>query len=230
MISSKSLKILLFFTFVFFSSCKFWQNSSNSNSNTESNNAPEIISEIPFSTKEPENYQAEMVEKLEDNEETKIFIARSGQRFFVRNNNFATLRIDANNSLSVNFNQKIYAEIQTKTSASKENSGETLQDFLTTEWLNQKTEGKFENLGDENGLTKYRVKFEASEALIFVNENFKLPVRQEFYSLEGEEKILRMTIELQNLKLQADESLFEIPKDFRKVSIEEFRQSLKGND
>ena len=104
-------------------------------------------------------------------------------------------------------------------------STETLQSFLTNEWLNQKTDAKFENLGDENGLTKYRATFEASETLIFVDENFKLPVRQEFYSVEGENRILMYSTAIQNLKLKADESFFEVPKDFRKVSLAEFEQA-----
>ncbi len=226
MISSKSLKFLLFFTLVFCSSCKFWQTPSNSNTNTAPNNAPEIVSEIPFLTKEPENYQAEIVEKIEDNDERRISIARSGSRFSYRFGDIGVRQIDANKLIRINFAEKIYVEEETKSNIGNGDLGETLNDFLTTEWLNQKTEGKFEKLDDENGLTKYRVGFEASEALIFVNENFKLPVKQEFYSIENEQRILRTTIELQNLKLQVDESLFEIPKDFRKVLMKEFLLSF----
>lgn len=224
MISSKSLKILFLFTLVCASSCKYWQPSSNSNSSTEPNNLPEVVSEIPFSTKEPEVFQAEIISKNEGEEE-KTFIARSTGRFFTRNGDLATLQIEPNKSFLINFAKKIYVENVGKTSTKSETSGETLNDFLTTEWLNQKTAANFENLGTENGLNKYRVVFEASESLILVDENYKIPVRQEFYSVEGETKNLIYSIELQNLKLIADESLFEVPKDFRKVSIEEFRKS-----
>lgn len=226
MISSKSLKFLLFFTLVFCSSCRFWQNNSNSNTQTRQIDAPEIVSEIPFSTKEPEIFQAEIITKNEGTEE-KTLIARKNGRFFSRKNDLAILQTEANKSFLINFAKKIYVENVGKTSTKLETTGETLNDFLTTEWLNQKTDTKFESLGTENGLSKYRATFEASESLIFVDENYKIPVRQEFYSVEGETKTLVYSIELQNLKLIADEQLFELPKDFRKVSSEEFR---KNND
>lgn len=226
MFSSKSLKFILIFTLACASSCKYWQNSANSNSQATPNTTPEIAeiqSEIPFSTKEPEIYQAEIIIKNEG-EEDKTFIAKSKGRFFSRNGDVATLQMDANKSFLINFAKKIYVENIGKSAAKIENSGETLNDYLTTEWLNQKTEAKFESLGIENGLSKYRTSFEASETLIFVDENLKIPVRQEFYSIEGETKNLTYSIELQNLKLIADESLFEVPKDFRKISIEEFNK------
>lgn len=227
MFSSKSLKFILIFTLVCASSCKYWQNSANSNSQATPNTTPEIAdiqSDIPFSTKEPETFQADIIIKNEG-EEDKIFIAKSQGRFFSRNGDVATLQTEANKSFLINFAKKIYVENIGKSAAKVESSGETLNDYLTTEWLNQKTEAKFESLGAENGLSKYRVIFESSESLIFVDENYKIPVRQEFYSIEGETKTLTYLIELQNLKLIADESLFEVPKDFRKVTIEEFRKN-----
>ncbi len=225
MISSKSFKVLLFFTLVCVSSCRYWQTSSNSNSNTATPTPEiaEINSEIPFATKEPAIFQAEIIIKNEGEEE-KSFIARSNGRTLSKNGDIGTLQINANKSFLINFAKKIYVENTGKTAIQPDNAAETLNDFLTTEWLNQKNETKFENLGVENGLSKYRATFENSESLIFVDENYKIPVRQEFYSIEGEAKNLVYSIELQNLKLIADEQLFEIPKDFRKVSIEEFNK------
>jgi hypothetical protein len=223
MISSKPLKILLLFTLVFCASCQFWQNSSNSNSSYHSPEIAEFESEIPFTTKEPETFQAEIIIKNEDPEE-RIFIARSNGRLLTKNGDVATLQIDANKSFLINFAKKIYVEIVGKTSGKIDNSGETLNNFLTTEWLNQKTETKFESLGTENGLSKYRAVFEASESLILVDENYKIPVRQEFYSVEGETKNLIYSTELQNIKLVAEEQFFEIPKDFQKVSLEDFKK------
>ncbi len=225
MISSKSLKFIMLFTLVCASSCKYWQNSTNSNSNTapKQPEIAEIQSEIPFATKEPETFQAEIIIKNEGEEE-KTFIAKNKGRFFTRNGDIATLQIDTNKSFLINFAKKIYVENVGKSATKIDNSGETLNDFLTTEWLNQKTDAKFENLGVANGLSKYRVSFEASESLIFIDENYKIPVRQEFYSIEGDAKNLLYSMELQNIKLIADEQFFEIPKDFRKVTIEEFNK------
>jgi hypothetical protein len=90
----------------------------------------------------------------------------------------------------------------------------------------------FENLGAENGLTKYRVRLkdmpkDASETLIYIDENLKIPVKQEFYTINGEQKILVFSMELRNLKLQTDDKLFELPKDYRKVSSNEFQKAIR---
>jgi hypothetical protein len=220
MFSTKPLNLVLFFTLILCSSCSFFQNSSNSNSANQT--VSESNSDAFFPTKEPENYQLEIVVKSDDDEE-KTLIAKSRERFFSISNDIATLKIDANKSYLINFDKKIVAENLTPTTTYSE-SAETLQSFLTTEWLNQKTDAKFENLGVENGLTKYRATFEASESLIFVDENFQLPMRQEFYSVNGDERILMYSSEIQNLKLLADESFFQVPIDFRKVSVAEFNE------
>lgn len=229
MFAAKYFKYLIIFVLLFCSSCRFWQNSNNSNSATNQPIVSEIESEIPFPTKEPETFQTEVITKFEETTE-KTFIAQSKGRFFSRKGEIATLQTEANKSFLINFEKKIYVDNSEKTTVVNISSGETLNDFLTTEWLNQKTDVKFENLSEENGLDKFRVIFENSESLIFVDKNFKIPVRQEFYSIEGEAKSLLYSIELQNFKLIAEDSIFEIPKDFRKVSPEEFQKSLKKNN
>jgi outer membrane lipoprotein-sorting protein len=87
-------------------------------------------------------------------------------------------------------------------------------------------------LGTENNLTKYRVRMgdaenPNSEILIYVDEQIKLPVRQEFYSTSGEQKTLTFAVELKNFKTEADEKLFEVPKDFRKITPKEFQEVLR---
>jgi outer membrane lipoprotein-sorting protein len=221
MFSSKPLNLVLLVTLIYCSSCSFWQNSANTNTSENQINASETKNEVIFPTKEPESYQLEVVVKSDD-EEQRTLVAKSGMRFFSISNDIAALKIDATKSYLISFDKKIFAENLT-TAATSDNSVETLQSFLTTDRLNQKTDAKFENLGDANGLTKYRASFGESESLIYVDENFKLPMRQEFYSINGEERTLMYSSEIQNLKLQADESFFEVPKDFRKVSTAEFQ-------
>jgi hypothetical protein len=229
MFDAKYFKYLIVLVLLFCSSCRFGQNSNNSHIATNRPTVSEIQSEIPFPTKEPEIFQTEIIAKFEDQTE-KTFAAQSKGRFFSRKGNVATLQTEANKSFLINFEKKIYVDNSEKTTVAKISSGEALEDFLTTEWLNQKTDAKFEDLGEENGLGKFRVIFENSESLIFVDKNFKIPVRQDYYSLEGETKNLLYSIELQNFKLIAEDNLFEIPKDFRKVSPEEFKKSLKKNN
>jgi outer membrane lipoprotein-sorting protein len=223
--TSKNLTKITFcliFTLIFCSSCNYWQESADANTSANQTNVAETKNEVFYPTKEPENYQLEIVVKS-DGEEQKTLVAKSGQQFFAISNDIATLKIDATKSYLISFDKRIFAENLTSAGTS-DDSVETLQSFLTTELLNGKTDAKFENLGDENGLTKYRALFGESESLIYVDENFKLPMRQEFYSINGEERTLMYSSEIQNLKLKADETFFEVPKDFRKVSLAEFQQ------
>ncbi len=228
MFSSNFCKIFLVFALAFCSSCRFWQASSNSNSSQIQTNVSEIKSEVPFSTREPEIFQAEFLIKNQETEE-RLFFYRSSGRTVIKNGEIATLQNAANKTFYIDFGRKIYVENTPKTKTGNA-AAESLNDFLTIEWLNQKTDVAYENLGVENGLTKYRVSFESSESIIFVDENYKMPVKQEFYSIEGERREMVYSMEIQNIKLQVDENIFEIPKDFRKVSAEEFRSGKTGND
>ncbi len=212
------------------SACRFWQKIGGATPTPTPFVAEELKSEIPFSTKEPENFQVEIVITA-GGSENKIFTARSGnnRRFDYNSgakNQVSLLQTDKNYLLLPG--KKIYTENAPDVFAASEN----WTDFLTVEWLNSKTDVVFSSEGKENNLAKYRAIFGAaenakSESMIFVDESFGLPVRQEFYSREGEQKTLTMTVELKNLKLEAEAGLFAVPKDYKKVSNEEFRSVLK---
>ena len=230
----KPIKTSVIFAVLFCQACGSQQNRANRNANTPFA-ADELKTAIPFSSKEPDVYQAEIVltnyaggEKSEH----KIFTARSGAKLRCDyENEISFLQLDENRRFSIHNRKKIYVEYQTNQQVSNE-TGETLKDFLTTEWLNEKRSATFENLGAENNLTKYRVKPEgtpsdASENLIYVDENLKIPVRQEFYTTNGEQKTLVFSMELRNFKPEADDKLFELPKDFRKVSADEFQKTIR---
>lgn len=237
MFKSSAGKFSFALSLIFIASCSVWQTPPNANQANQSNVAAvETKREIPFSTVEPEIYQTEIVIKtFNGNEasERKILTARNGTRrvtVFDADEKSALTRLNLaeDTAVSIYPDKKIYAEF----SGSSTGSGDSANDFLTTEWLNQKTDAEFENLGIENGLSKFRVKLgdaenSNSEILIFVDDNLKVPVRQEFYSVSGEQKTLTVSIELQNFKYVADENLFVLPKDFRKVAAKEFQESLR---
>jgi len=232
MFSSNSVKTFFIFTAMLSQACNFWQDKTNAPTSQTPFLAEELVSEIPFLTKEPNVYQAEIVlinygngEKTERktvvacNERKIVHIYETGIYF---------LQLSENEKFLVHNRKKIYADSQTSLEVSTP-TGENLQDFLANEWLNQKTDTKFENLGAENNLTKYRVilaNSQTSEIMIYVDENFKIPVRQEFYSISGEQKNLIFSMEIRNLKLQTDEKIFEVPKDFKKVSLKEFQEII----
>jgi hypothetical protein len=212
------------------SACRFWQKT-----DADANGPPpyaveELVSEIPFSNKEPEVFQLEIVITA-GGSENRIFAARNGARRRFDYGAGAKSKVslvEADKNYLLIESRKVYAERAAENSPPEEN----WTDFLTTEWLSAKPDAKFFKLEAENNLARYRVVLgdadaAKSESLIFVDEGAGLPVRQEFYSLEGDQRTLTMTVELKNLKLEADDELFLVPKDFKKVSIEEFRAILR---
>lgn len=222
MFSSNPLKIFLVLAALFCSSCQVWQSAENAN--TEAFVAEEIKTGIPFSTKEPEVFQAEIVVST-GGAEKKFFTARNkGRHLTVFNrgekDESAVLLTENGETFIINREKKTFRKNQN--GAGDSSSGDrNLLDFLTTKWLVEKRDARFENLGAENNLTKYRVRLgdsKDSEILVFVDENLKIPVKQEFYSMADGQKNLMYSTEVKNFKLQAEEGLFELPKDYREIS------------
>ncbi len=225
-------KIFTVFAIIFllFSACRFWQTESGETSNKTPSVSEDLKSEIPFSTKEPEQFQAEILVTANETER-RTFAARNGtnRRYdfnFGAKNQLTNLQTDKNYLIFPE--KKIYAE----TGAAPSVSTDDWTNFLTTERLNEKTEANFEKLETIDNLTKYRVRLgggDKSEMLISIDEQIGLPIKQEFYSINGGQKILTYTVELKNLKLKTDENLFAVPTDFRRVSPEEFRKILRSS-
>ena len=237
MFLSKSIKISVVFAALFCQTCSLWQSSESRNANAFSAPfaAQELKNKIPFSSKEPDVYQTEIVlTSFSDGEksERRSFTARNGTKLRSDfENKISFLQSSENEKFLIHNGKKIYVYSQMNSGVENESDNQ-IKDFLTTEWLNEKRGAAFENLGAENGLTKYRVRLEDlpdinSEILIFFDENLKIPVRQEFYTVNGEQKILVFSMKLQNLKLEADDKLFEFPKDYRKVSLNEFQKAVR---
>ena len=190
--------------------------------------AEEIKSAIPFSTKEPETYQTEIVVTA-NGVEDKIFTARNGERRltvfnFQTESETRVLHLADGQSFLIAPGRKIYAPRESVSES------ESANDFLTAELLNQKTGANFERLGAESGFMKYRVHLDEtanSEIIVSVDEKIGLPVKQEFYSTRDGQQILTSTVELRNFNLQAEEKFFEVPKNFQKVSTKEFYENLR---
>ena len=102
-------------------------------------------------------------------------------------------------------------------------------DSLTVEWLNIKSVSTFEELGTENGLKKFSAKLnesDASAALLWIDDASGLAVKQEYYSINGDQRDLLYSVELQDLRLEAGDELFTIPGGYRKVSMAELQRGM----
>ena len=198
------------------------------NNTLSSSNKSEVLptqTNIPFSNKEPDRFQTEIVvSTIIDSEkiERKYFVARRNKKRltvfnFGDENETAILQID-NKSFVIRRKDKSFSERGSNLPTSAEDE---LQNFLTTKWLSEKRKVEFEKIGSENNQTTYRVKFEDSknsEILIYVDEKLKLPIKQEFFSIFEDERIMTLSVELRNFRLEAEEKLFNLPKnDNRKM-------------
>lgn len=232
MFSSNTIRF--FFLLVFaasFSACAWRQAKSETTATPETVKASEVKSAIPFQTKEPETYQADFVITA-NGAENKTFTARSGGNRRVDFGADGNLRMSAvdkadGKGFLILRGLKIYAE--TSAAQTTEAPSEAA-DFLTGEWLDTKADAEFTSLGEENGLTRYGVTFNrgaGAETVVFINENFGLPVRQEFYTRRGDDRVLTYSVEMRNFKLLAGDDLFEIPADCKRVSTEKLRAALE---
>jgi hypothetical protein len=214
-----------------FAGCRFLSKTSDANSSAAPPVSEDLKSVVPFSTKEPERFRAEMVVTAGATEH-RTFVARNGanRRWdfnFGAKNQLTRLQTDKSYLLSPA--QKIYTEMD----AGQTVSPDEWAAFLTTRWLNEIPGAIFEKLEAAENLTKYRVRLDessASEIIVFIDETHGLPVRQEFYSVAGEQKSLTYTFELKNLKLETDADLFAVPPDFRPVAAEEFWKRQRSEE
>jgi hypothetical protein len=221
------LLVLVLLTFCF--GCRFWQNLANTNTSSQSGAFPEDKSDLPFSTREPDVYRARIVVTAGGVQRVtfaaKNYQQRRSEYNFGEKGAAVWLRTDKDYLLIPD--KKIFTE---QAGPARNTATPEGIDALTVEWLNIKAVSKFRDLGTENGLKKFSAKLnesDASEVLLYIDEASGLPVKQEYYSINGDQRELMYSIELQDLRLEAGDDLFTIPKDYRKVTLEEFRRQEK---
>jgi hypothetical protein len=178
----------------------------------------ETPGDFPFATKEPVVYQAEIV-ATGDGFDKRWFVARDGDRWridFPENGEPSRTRLRLDVVYSINHRRKIYAVAET--------TGETVNG-LTDRFFKGKEYRKFEKIGTENGVTKYRIanKNNQGEIVVSVNDAAGMMVREEFVPPAGSETP-PFVYEIRNLKLSVDDGTFEIPALYRKVSLEEYQR------
>lgn len=235
MFSRKPVKFFVIIAILtsFLASCSWWKKLTNSPTPSPTPFvAQEIPTNIPFQTKEPETYEAEFVVSSISGDEKSIkktFTAKSGTKYFTTFNRgeksaFSTLRNETGSVFLISDDKKVFAEEQQSAVSQPENE-ESVRNFLMTEWLNGKTNVAFDELETVNSVTSFRVNLDSAqntEILVYVDENLKMPIKQEFYSLSGGERKLLFLSEIVNFKTPADEKYFQLPAGYKKVSRAEF--------
>ena len=92
-------------------------------------------------------------------------------------------------------------------------------DKLLSHLLHMRDFTEFEEMKREGSVVQFRARInasDASEVILFLDESIGLPVKQEHYSVEGEKRTLRYSVELRDFRREVDPGSFEIPAGFRK--------------
>jgi hypothetical protein len=216
---------------------------SQSNSTTNENAAADTVvsSTPPFQTKEPDRYRAiRNVTVVGANGQTLItknLIARDGDlrraESQVASKTIAYLERPEGKFVLLP-SEKIYAEVTPDTSLPTNQDPETLE--RSPEGLLHADVGNtsYQKLGKEaigqRGTDKYRVVVNAasaanvsvSETLIWIDEALGMPIKSETKSADG----TRVLMELSDISVEVDNVLFQIPKDYQKVTLIKFRSRL----
>jgi outer membrane lipoprotein-sorting protein len=217
---------------------------SQNNSTASENSTDTVVSSTPpFQTKEPDRYRAiRNVTVVAANGQTvtsKNLIARDGDsrraESQVGSKTIAYLERPEGKFVLLP-DEKIYAAVTPDATLPTNQDPEALE--RSPEGLLHADTGNttYQKLGREaigqRGTDKYRVVVNApsaanvsvSETLIWIDEALKMPIKSETKSADG----TRVLMELLDISTQVDNVLFQIPKDYQKVTFTEFRKRLRN--
>ncbi|HEX3101233.1 MAG TPA: hypothetical protein VHQ01_05555 [Pyrinomonadaceae bacterium] len=184
--------------------------------------------DAPYPNKEPEKYQTEIWQTTPAGIE-KFFVARDGAKWRIDSSygqpdQVTTIHTDKEYVFS--FAAKIYAEYPI--SHGYDDREDTIN-AMTHGMLNAKEKGVFEKIGNEGGLTKYKVAPDAGknvETLIYVDEKLGLPLKKEVFKTDGGQRVLDYSVQLTGFKPAADANMFELLKGYKLVSSDEMKKAL----
>lgn len=192
--------------------------STQTNENVAAAPLAERKSGFPFSTKEAEVYQGDIV--INGREADRTVVARKAERWREDQFRGGTLwltELYTDKRYSIDHSRKIYIEEQVNENGIESFERMPLDIFRGTDLY------EFDEIGREGTLIKYKVrpnKYMSDEVLIDVDTTSGMIVRHEFKSAEPEQG--GFVYEVRNLKLNVDDCVFALPAGFRKVSPDEF--------
>src|SRR6266567_1818601 len=209
-------------------------------------NQNEVSSVPPFSTKEPERYQATRIittveyrngsaDSAPETVIAKMLIARDGEKRREEYNSAeaTTVFLDIPMGRFVLLpSKKLYADLSLA-------SSDVYSEFSLERLLNEtRALARYEKLGaetlDGRSTTKYRVTTadptngpeDGSVTLIWVDESFGMPIRSETISPGGDHST-KLTVELRDLKGEVDPRLFDLPEGYRKADYRQLEAAIK---
>lgn len=173
---------------------------------------------FPFKTREPENFQCDIVETagtVVRRKRLAMMGSRSRLDLDVGTDRHRVI-LSTEKEYLIDPARRIYAEVPGGDSGSFSE--------LTRELLLVSPRTSFEEAGREGTIIRYRAasdNSEQSEVIIHYDTALELPVKHEFLTVRNGERTLSFTIEIVNFSLEPDPGLFELPAGFRRVALEE---------
>ena len=205
-----------------------------------------ISSSPPFSTKEPERYQATRITTnsggASATRATRVFIARDGQNRREEYDEGALVYLETTTGrFALLPEKKIFVGLDSGTEELHAVLKSEDSYMNSPESLLSQTTGRvsYERLGPETlsgrATTKYRVTSGGSSkenetnsvTLIWIDDLLGMPVRSETTSTnsDGESKLI---IEMHDVRQDVDARLFQLPSDYKEVDTAHFRAQLQS--
>ena len=200
----------------------------------------------PFSTKEPNSYQATRIITVSETNDTanearvtKVWLARDGvsrREEYEAGALGSIVYLETGAGRFVLLTQpKLYAktdEVEANTEAQLTVETEMMSpDYLLNE---TNSSAQYEKLGTEmiagRTATKYRVTPSSStkaESFIWIDETLGMPIASQSTSTDvGNTK--RVSMELRDVRTEVDSSIFALPVDYRQVTASQIRDMMSG--
>ena len=171
---------------------------------------------IPFETKEPETFLADFI-TISSGSESRSHFAKKHERW-----RFDSFDADGPTRSIVQGPTLAYIDHTRKQYSEPPTNGPDAQPpflaDLTTSLLHPKQPARFEKLGTENNIERYKVTVEGSNSAstILYDTTIKMIVRHEF---DG-----GFAFEMRNFTLEVDEAVFQMPNGYRKVAWTVYKQ------
>ena len=209
---------------------------------TSATSSPDTVvsSTPPFQTKEPERYRAVRIITALNNEGqtlvTKTSVARDGESRRHESTSAAKtiVYLDVPEGKFVLLPvEKVYADVTDQSQISADPNEEGLESSPDALLHTDTSATSYQKLGNEviagRNTNKYRIVVNSSapanvsqsETLMWIDEALQMPIKSETKS-DG----THVTMEVSEIKLDVNKSLFVIPQDYKKVTFTELRKRL----
>jgi len=199
-----------------------------------------VSSTPPFQTKEPEHYSAvrtiTAVSAEGRSSVTKAYVGRDGESSRYESTGAPKNTIYLATPEGRFFllpDEKVYADVTDESKIADAQDDEELKSSPDALLNTDRGSTSYQKLGNEviggRNTNKYRIVVNSSapanvsqsETLMWIDEALQMPIKSETKS-DG----MRVTMEISEIKLEVDKSLFTIPQGYQKVTFSELRKRL----